>query len=105
MAEQEPLLHPSCYISTNSSSSTSLHHHHHSLHHNSTTQQRTNNNISSYQQHRYHSQEGAGYQCPFCFKNYSTWNSLKKHKSVYHREAAWDARQYQRLHESAKNAL
>lgn len=37
------------------------------------------------------------FQCPFCFKNYSTWNSLKKHKSVYHREQFWDAREYQRI--------
>ena len=34
--------------------------------------------------------------CPFCFKKYSTWNSLKKHKSVYHRDKSWDARRYQR---------
>lgn len=36
-------------------------------------------------------------QCPFCLKKYSTWNSLKKHKSVYHREQSWNARGFQRI--------
>ncbi|XP_069186680.1 protein bric-a-brac 2 isoform X19 [Procambarus clarkii] len=41
-------------------------------------------------------------QCPFCFKKYSTWNSLKKHKSVYHREQSWNARGFQRILERDK---
>ncbi|XP_071513193.1 uncharacterized protein [Panulirus ornatus] len=41
-------------------------------------------------------------QCPFCLKKYSTWNSLKKHKSVYHREQSWNARGFQRILERDK---
>lgn len=74
-------------IPPSSSTSISLHHHHH-----------RSNNLGP----QYH---GSAYQCPFCLKNYSTWNSLKKHKSLYHREEPWDARAYQRQREATDNFL
>jgi len=54
---------------------------------------------------RQSSRPPGNFKCPFCFKTYSTWNSLKKHKSVYHRELSWDARLYQRQNRAAAASL